>query len=211
MFARPVSMLAALACSAIALSSSAMSARAQGLFDFMHLNARNEDAPGAPRPPVFMFRRLLEDGYQLRRPLVLDGPVYFAQVTNQKSQPLCMVLDSYTGVILQTFAYTPHGLIALNHDAPGPGFPGYPPYPDAHFASACQGAPPVSTPLVRRPRPRPPVRVPLRIHKQKPAKRKIAPACGSYPRPLLKRSLVRKPKRILPHKKSGRICRRPSR
>jgi hypothetical protein len=110
--------------------------RAQTLFDHFNLGYDGSDAPGGPRSPAAMSRRLLEDGYVLRAPLAQVGPVYFANVV-QENQQLCLVLDVFTGTILQTFAFTPRGLRALNSDAPGPGYPGYPPAPDGRYAHAC--------------------------------------------------------------------------
>ncbi|HUZ66377.1 MAG TPA: hypothetical protein VMU56_01805 [Beijerinckiaceae bacterium] len=187
---------AALASAALVFFTGAMTARAQPSFSLDPAGDSAPDVPGAPRTPILIYRRLLEDGYELSAPLVRNGPVYFADVEDKGRRPLCLILDSFTGAILQTFVYTPGGLHALNRDAPGPGFPGYPPFPDARYASACYaGLPPaLLSPKIRvvRPRPRhkfrPKRRVILRFRRHRLVRHKIKPACGPYHAPVKKRS-----------------------
>jgi hypothetical protein len=146
------------------------------------------DVPGAPRTPTLIYRRLLEDGYEVSAPIVQKGPVYFVHVHDRRSQPLCLVLDAFTGTILQGFAYTPQGPRALNDDSPGPGFPGYPPYPDARFAGDCnEAAPaPVVVPGSKIIRPIPKPRVIAHIRRRAHMKHSIKPVCGPYQAPAKK-------------------------
>ena len=153
---------------------------AQSLFQGFHLGYNKDDAVGAPRSFDFMSRYLLEDGYELTAPIVRTGPVYIAKVV-KRARPLCLVLDSFNGTILQTFAYTPAGALALNVDSPGPGYPGYPPFPDARYASACE------MPHVVEVAPAPPPKRKIIHHiapKRRPrVKHRVLPACGPYTAP----------------------------
>ena len=106
----------------------------------------SRDMPGTPRTHVQIYRRLLEDGYELRGDVKQAGAVYFADVTTVKgNKPKCLILHAFSGTILQSFAVTPKGFAAEIKDAPGPGFPGYPPVPDGRYALLCEAIMPAVT------------------------------------------------------------------
>ena len=158
-------------------------AGAQSFLDNLQLGYNKDDAIGAPRSSTFVSRFLLEGGYELRSPIVQVGAVYFASVDN-KGEPECLMLDSFNVTILQTFIYTPAGLRALNPDSPGPGYPGYPPFSDGRYASACSPVKFVAPPPPPPPKPhvvRPP-HIASRKHRH--VKRKPLPACRPYQAPI---------------------------
>ncbi len=98
--------------------------------------------PGAPRTPLEIYRRLLEDGYEIFSPPDQQGAVYFVGVIGRRGRPACMIVEAFTGTILQTYFYGPDGnLIARNRNTPGPGFPGAPPFRDGRHSGFCPPPP----------------------------------------------------------------------
>ena len=104
------------------------------------------DTPGMPRTHVQIYRRLLEDGYELRGDIKQAGSVYFANVnTVRDRKQRCLILNIFSGTILQSFTIGRSGWVAEIRDAPGPGFPGYPPVPDGRYALLCDAILPALT------------------------------------------------------------------
>ena len=104
------------------------------------------DTPGLPRTHVQIYRRLLEDGYELRGDIKQAGAVYFANVnTVRDHKQRCLILNIFSGTILQSFTIGRSGWVAEIRDAPGPGFPGYPPVPDGRYALLCDAILPALT------------------------------------------------------------------
>lgn len=175
---------ATLASASLALCVGSSTTRAQASFSYAPIGDAAADVPGAPRTPILIYRRLLEDGYELSAPVVQDGPVDVADVKDRQSHALCLVLDSFNGTILQSLAFTPQGLRALNEDAPGPGFPGFPPFADGRYANACYvalSAAAIPQRKIIQPLPLPaPPHVIARIRRRAVVRRPIKPACGPY-------------------------------
>ena len=176
-------------------------ARATSFFDIIGYDG--DKTPGGPWSESFMERRLLEEGYTLTGELVHSGPVDIANV-QRRGDSYCLVLDVYTGALLQTFVPTPVGWRALNHDAPGPGFPGYPPFPDARYAPGCAPIALAAPPPVSPPPPARPVRRPKRrIHRRPP------PACRPAPAVSRAEPILPPPKVLSSEHASASQCVRP--
>ena len=109
------------------------------------------DVPGTPRTPIQIYRRLVEEGYELRNDPKQSGAVYFVDVIDSKKRPKCLILHAFSGTLLQSFAVGPKGFVAEIRHTPGPGFPGYPAVPDGRYASLCSALEPAADkdPLVR--------------------------------------------------------------
>jgi hypothetical protein len=106
--------------------------------------------PGAPRTQLQIYRRLLEDGYDLFSPPQQQGRVYFVGVYDHRHEPNCMIVEAFTGTILQRYRYRRDGtgVIAINRHTPGPGFAGDPPFADGHHHAPLCPLPPWLQPEV---------------------------------------------------------------
>lgn len=98
--------------------------------------------PGAPRTPLQIYQRLSEDGYALFAAPQQQGAVYFVGAYDRRGRPHCVIVEAFNGVILQAFAYRGDKILLVNRHTPGPGFPGYPHFPDGRFAAGFCPPPP---------------------------------------------------------------------
>jgi hypothetical protein len=104
--------------------------------------------PGGPRTPLQIYRRLIEDGYEFFSPPQQQGAVYFVGVFNQRHEANCLVVEAFTGAILQSYQYRGEWIEARNRNTPGPGFPGDPPFVDGHHLAPMCPAPPGRPPKI---------------------------------------------------------------
>jgi FHIPEP family len=83
-----------------------------------------------------------EDGYALFAAPQQQGAVYFVGAYDRRGRPHCVIVEAFNGVILQAFAYRGDKILLVNRHTPGPGFPGYPHFPDGRFAAGFCPPPP---------------------------------------------------------------------
>jgi len=103
---------------------------------------------GEMRSPLQIYRRLIEDGYEFFSPPQLHGAVYFVGVFDKNHASNCLVVEAFTGTILQSYRYRGDRLDARNRNAPGPGFPGDPPFSDGHHLAPMCPSPPGQAPKI---------------------------------------------------------------
>ena len=107
----------------VALSSAPARAQFSGYWGWRSPQA-------APVPSEMIYGRLLARGFDVIGPLRRNGGVFLADVQDRSGRRERLVMDAYSGAVLQTFAYAPPRLAPAEPNAreyaPGPSYARYP-------------------------------------------------------------------------------------